>query len=55
VIEQLRYLRGVPEAGNPLPVTHHCGLPAAVKAGLGGSVAPHHAGAFFDTIIRASS
>jgi len=42
-------------AGFPLPMTHHCGLPAAVKAGVGGRAAAHHAGVSVDTSIRASS
>jgi len=55
MIQQVWYLRSVSEAGNPLPVTHHCGLPAAVKAGVGGSAPAYHAGASVVTIIRASS
>jgi len=55
VIQQLQYPHSVPGAANNLPVTHHCGLPAAVKAGPGGSAAAYHAGASVDTIIRASS
>jgi len=51
----VRYLRIVPEAGNSLPVTHHCGLPAAVKALVGGSAAAQHASASVVTIIRSSS
>jgi len=38
-----------------MPVTHHCGLPAAVEAGVGGRAVAHNAGVSVDTIIRASS
>jgi len=38
-----------------MPVTHHCGVPAAVKAGVGGRAATHHAGVSVEPIIRASS
>jgi len=55
VIQQLLYPHSVPEAVNTLHVTHHYGLPAAVKAGVDGSAAAHHAGTSVDTIIRASS
>jgi len=51
----VRYLRSMPEAVHPLPVTRHCGFPSAVKAGVGGSAAAHHASASVDTITRASS
>jgi len=51
----VRLHRSVSEAMCPLPVTHHCGLPAAVKAGVGGRAAAHHAGVSVDTIIRAFS
>jgi len=39
MFKQVRYHCSVSEAGNSPPVTQHCGLPAAVKAGLGRSAA----------------
>jgi len=45
----------MPGAGFTLLATHHFGLHAAVKAGLGGSAADHHGGVSVDTIIRAPS
>jgi len=55
LFQLVRYLCSVSIAGVPPPVTHHCGLPAAVKAGLGGSAAAHQAGTSIVTIIRAFS
>jgi len=45
----------VPGAGFPLPATHHCEFPVAVKAGVGISAADRDAGVSVDTIIRVSS
>jgi len=39
-------------AAFPLPAAHHCRLPAAMKAGMDGSVADHHAGVSVYIIIR---
>jgi len=51
----VRYPRSAPMAGNPRSMARHCGLLAAVKAGVGGSAAAHHAGASLVTITRASN
>jgi len=45
----------VPRLGFPLPTAHHCGLPASVKTGVGGSAADNNAGISVNTVIRASS
>jgi len=37
-----------------LPVTHHCGLTAAVKVGAARSAAAHYASVSVDTMIKAS-
>jgi len=54
MLRQARYHPSVSEAVNPLPVTQHCGLPAAVKAGVGGSAAAHHAGASVVTMMASN-
>jgi len=46
--------KGMPPA-RPARGAHHCGLPAAVEAGVAGRAAAHHAGVSVDTIIRASN
>lgn len=55
ILRKAGRLRCGPGEGPSLPGFNHCGLPAAVKEGVGERAADHHSGASVVTIINLSS